>query len=99
MAQESKYAYDEDSVKAIVHWALTAQLPMQIELRECAMILHKVEDAELRELYKKRDELHPENHLSNGDSLCQESERLSLLFAVSLSLLSLILACLVLSYH
>jgi hypothetical protein len=32
MAQESKYAYDEDSVKAIVHWALTAQLPMQIEL-------------------------------------------------------------------
>ncbi len=69
------------------------------ELRECAMILHKVEDAELRELYKKRDELHPENHLSNGDSLCQESERLALLFAVSLSLLSLILACLVLSYH
>ena len=62
-------------------------------------ILHKVEDAELRELYKKRDELHPENHLSNGDSLCQESERLALLFAVSLSLLSLILACLVLSYH
>lgn len=69
------------------------------ELRGCAMILHKVEDAELRELYKKRDELHPENHLSNGDSLCQESERLALLFAVSLSLLSLILACLVLSYH
>lgn len=34
MAQESKYAYDEDSVKAIVHWALTAQLPTQIELSE-----------------------------------------------------------------
>ncbi len=63
------------------------------------MILHKVEDAELRELYKKRDELHPENHPSNGGSLCQESERLALLFAVLLSLLSLILACLVLSYH
>lgn len=23
MAQESKYSYDEESVKAIVHWALT----------------------------------------------------------------------------
>lgn len=34
MAQESKYAYDEDNVKAIVHWALTAQLPAQIELSE-----------------------------------------------------------------
>lgn len=34
MAQESKYAYDEDSVKVIVHWALTAQLPAQIELSE-----------------------------------------------------------------
>ena len=34
MAQESKYAYDEDSVKAIVHWALTAQLPAQIELSD-----------------------------------------------------------------
>lgn len=39
MAQESKYAYDEDGVKAIVHWALTAQLPTQIELSESENIL------------------------------------------------------------
>ena len=28
MAQEIKYAYDKDSVKAIVHWALTAHFPI-----------------------------------------------------------------------
>lgn len=27
MAQESKYAYDEESVKAIIEWAQTANCP------------------------------------------------------------------------
>lgn len=34
MAQESKYAYDEDSVKAIMNWAETAQLPKEVILSE-----------------------------------------------------------------
>lgn len=38
MEQESRYAYDEESVKHIVHWALTAQLPTQIELSESESI-------------------------------------------------------------
>jgi hypothetical protein len=39
MGQQNKYAYDEDNVKAILHWALTAQLPTQIELSESENIL------------------------------------------------------------
>lgn len=82
-----------------LHHRAVRYTPKELEeLRECAMILHKVEDAELRELYRKRDELHPESHLSNGDSLCQESAKPTLLFAVLLSLLSLILLCLTLSF-
>lgn len=27
MAEESKYSYDEESVKAIIEWAQTTQLP------------------------------------------------------------------------
>lgn len=34
MAQESKYAYDEDSVKAIMNWAETAQLSKEVILSE-----------------------------------------------------------------
>lgn len=34
MAEESKYAYDEESVKAIMHWAETAQLPKEVILSE-----------------------------------------------------------------
>ena len=34
MAQESKYAYDEDSVKEIMNWAETAQLPKEVILSE-----------------------------------------------------------------
>lgn len=34
MAEESKYAYDEKSVKAIMHWAETAQLPKEVILSE-----------------------------------------------------------------
>lgn len=34
MAQESKYEYDEDSVKAIMNWAETAQLPKEVILSE-----------------------------------------------------------------
>lgn len=30
--QESRYAYDEESVKAVVHWALTAPLPREVTL-------------------------------------------------------------------
>lgn len=38
MAQESKYAYDEDSVKAIMNWAETAQLPKEVTLSEAEHI-------------------------------------------------------------
>ena len=34
MAQESKYAYDEDSVEEIMNWAETAQLPKEVILSE-----------------------------------------------------------------
>lgn len=34
MAQESKYAYDEESVKAIMNWAETAKLPKEVILSE-----------------------------------------------------------------
>ena len=34
MAEESKYAYDEESVKAIIDWAQTAQLPKEVTLSE-----------------------------------------------------------------
>lgn len=34
MAQEGKYAYDEESVKAIMNWAETAQLPKKVILSE-----------------------------------------------------------------
>ena len=34
MAQEDKYAYDEESVKAIMNWAETAQLPKEVILSE-----------------------------------------------------------------
>ena len=39
MAQESKYSYDEESVKAIVHWALTAPLPKEATLSESEHII------------------------------------------------------------
>jgi hypothetical protein len=39
MAQESKYSYDEESVKAIVHWALTAPLPKEVTLSESEHII------------------------------------------------------------
>lgn len=38
MAEESKYAYDEESVKAIVYWAETAQLPKEVILSESGHI-------------------------------------------------------------
>ena len=31
---ESKYAYDEESVKAIIEWAQTTQLPKEVMLSE-----------------------------------------------------------------
>lgn len=34
MAQEGKYAYDEESVKAIMNWAETVQLPKEVILSE-----------------------------------------------------------------
>lgn len=34
MAQECKYAYDEESVKAIMNWAETVQLPKEVILSE-----------------------------------------------------------------
>ena len=34
MAQEDKYAYDEESVKAIMNWAETVQLPKEVILSE-----------------------------------------------------------------
>ena len=34
MAQEGKYAYDEESVKAIMNWAETGQLPKEVILSE-----------------------------------------------------------------
>lgn len=34
MAEESKYAYDEESVKAIIEWAQTTQLPKEVMLSE-----------------------------------------------------------------
>ncbi len=34
MAQEDKYAYDEESVKAIMNWAETAKLPKEVILSE-----------------------------------------------------------------
>lgn len=34
MAQEGKYAYDEESVKAIMNWAETVQLPKEVILPE-----------------------------------------------------------------
>lgn len=34
MAQEGKYAYDEESVKAIMNWAGTVQLPKEVILSE-----------------------------------------------------------------
>lgn len=39
MAQESKYVYDEESVKAIIEWAQTAQLPKEVMLSEAEHIL------------------------------------------------------------
>lgn len=39
MAEESKYAYDEESVKAIIDWAQTAQLPKEVTLSEAEHIL------------------------------------------------------------
>ncbi len=38
MAQESKYAYDEESVKEIIDWAQTAQLPKEVVLSESERI-------------------------------------------------------------
>ena len=38
MAEESKYAYDEESVKAIIDWAQTAQLPKEVTLSEAEHI-------------------------------------------------------------
>ena len=34
MAKEGKYAYDEESVKAIMNWAETVQLPKEVILSE-----------------------------------------------------------------
>lgn len=34
MAQEGKYAYDEESVKAIMNWAENVQLPKEVILSE-----------------------------------------------------------------
>ncbi len=38
MAEESKYVYDEESVKAIIEWAQTAQLPQKVMLSEAEHI-------------------------------------------------------------
>ncbi len=38
MAEESKYAYDEESVKVIIEWAQTAQLPKKVMLSEAEHI-------------------------------------------------------------
>ena len=38
MAEESKYAYDEESVKVIIEWAQTAQLPKEVALSEAEHI-------------------------------------------------------------
>ena len=39
MPQESKYAYDEESVKAIIEWAQTTQLPKEVMLSEAEHII------------------------------------------------------------
>lgn len=39
MAEESKYSYDEESVKAIIEWAQTTQLPKEVMLSEAEHIL------------------------------------------------------------
>lgn len=39
MQQESRYAYDEESVKAIVEWARTASIPKEITLSESERII------------------------------------------------------------
>ena len=49
MAEESKYAYDEESVKAIIDWAQTAQLPKEVTLSEAEHIFDT----------KTRGKLHP----------------------------------------
>lgn len=38
MAEESKYSYDEESVKAIIEWAQTTQLPKEVTLSEAEHI-------------------------------------------------------------
>ena len=38
MAEESKYAYDEESVKAMIEWAQTTQLPKEVMLSEAEHI-------------------------------------------------------------
>lgn len=38
MTQESKYQYDEESVKSIIKWAETAQLPQEVILSEAEHI-------------------------------------------------------------
>ena len=38
MAEESKYAYDEESVKAIIEWVQTARLPKEVALSEAEHI-------------------------------------------------------------
>ena len=39
MPQGSKYAYDEESVKAIIEWAQTTQLPKEVMLSEAEHII------------------------------------------------------------
>mgnify|MGYP000856896729 FL=1 len=39
MAEESKYSYDEESVKAIIEWAQTTQLPKEVMLSEAEHII------------------------------------------------------------
>ena len=36
---ENKYAYDEESVKAIIEWAQTTQLPKEVMLSEAEHII------------------------------------------------------------
>lgn len=38
MAEKGKYTYDEESVKAIIQWAETAQLPKEVVLSEAEHI-------------------------------------------------------------
>ena len=38
---ESKYAYDEESVKAIIEWAQTTQLPKEVMLSEAEHIFDR----------------------------------------------------------